>query len=173
MRLYPLNAPRTAIDDPVWGHFDADPQHGGFDLPDELSDTMHSFHHRGKPVWETEDERSLRMHGDDLARRRDPAALYDAVGNITDAFKQIGAAIGAAQLQAPATPAVAEDSREAELEALRARVAELEATQAPVTPPASDGKPPARGRGGTAKGAPAAVKPAADKGADKPADAPE
>ena len=95
MRLYPLNSPRTVIDHPKWGHIEADPRDGGFDLSDELSDELHSFHHRGRKLWETEDERSLRLHGDDLARRRDPAALYDAVGDVTGLFKQLGAALGA------------------------------------------------------------------------------
>jgi hypothetical protein len=62
MRLYPYNAPRTVIDHPVWGHFEADSDRG-FDLPDELSDELGSFRHRGKPLFETEDERSLREHG--------------------------------------------------------------------------------------------------------------
>jgi hypothetical protein len=130
MRLYPYNAPRTVIDHPVWGHFEADPDHGGFDLPDELSDELHPFHYRGKPIWETEDEKSLRERTDDLGRRRDPAALYDAVGGFTSVVKQMATAL------APAAPAAPVD-RDEEIAALRRRLAELEA-------PAGDGKPPAR-----------------------------
>src|SRR5580698_6241400 len=69
-----------AVDDPQYGHFVPDPAHGGFDLPDELSDRLAGFCHRGKPAWETEEQRGERLHGEDLDRRRDPAMLYDAVG---------------------------------------------------------------------------------------------
>jgi hypothetical protein len=92
MRLYPLGAPRAVIDHPVWGNFAADPDHGGFDLPDELSDEMHSFHHRGKKIWETEDERSERLHGDETARQRDPATLYAAIGELVSLARKAGAA---------------------------------------------------------------------------------
>ena len=92
MRLYPLNAPRTVIDHPVWGHFEADPDHGGFDLPDEMSDEMHSFHLRGKPMWESEDERSVRLHGEESARRRDPESLYNAVAELLGLAKRAGIA---------------------------------------------------------------------------------
>ena len=127
-RLYPKGAPREAIDHPDWGHFNADPDHGGFDLPDEMSDEMHSFHHRGKPVWETEDERSLRQHGEELARRRDPAALYDAVGDFTSVLGGLAARL------APA-------DRDAEVAELRRRLAELEQADAA---PAGPAKAPAK-----------------------------
>jgi hypothetical protein len=134
MRLYPRGAPRTVIDDPVWGHFEAD-EHGGFDLPDEMSDEQHSFHHRGKPAWENDDERSVRLHGEDLDRRRDPAALYDAVGDVTALFRQIGSALSASA----ATPS---EAAETELAALRQRIAELEGSAAddPASETAADGE---------------------------------
>jgi hypothetical protein len=138
MRLYPLNAPRTVIDHPVWGHFEAD-DHGGFDLPDEMSDELHSFSHRGKRIWETEDERSLRLHGEDLARRRDPAALYDAVDNFTGLLGKLAA------VQVPAAAAVP-DSRDAEIAELRRQLAEF---QQPAAVPASVGED---SDGGTAEG---------------------
>lgn len=90
MRLYPLNAPRTVVDHPVWGHYEADDE-GGFDFPDEMSDELHSFCHRGKRIWENEDERSLRLHGDEVARRRDPQSLYAAVEKIASMAEQFGA----------------------------------------------------------------------------------
>jgi hypothetical protein len=97
MRLYPLNAPRTVHDHPEWGHFEADGE-GGFDFPDEMSDELHSFHHRGKPLWENEDERSVRLHGDEVSRQRDPQALYAAVTDIANITRQLaGLQLGAAE----------------------------------------------------------------------------
>lgn len=99
MRLYSrMNA--GAIDDPVFGHFEADPDHGGFDLPDELSDALHSVHVRKKPAWETEDERNERLHGEESARRRDPETLYTAVAEIAGIAKDL-----AAMRAQPAPPA--------------------------------------------------------------------
>lgn len=80
-----------AVDDPEYGHFEPDPDHGGFEFPDEMSDRLAGFHHRGKPVWETEEQRGERLHGEDLARRRDPAMLYDAVGGFSDALNKLRA----------------------------------------------------------------------------------
>lgn len=103
-RLYPIGAPRPAFDHGQWGHFDAAAD-GGFDLPDELSDEMYSFHHRGKKVWETEDERSDRLHGDEMARRRDPANLFDAVERLVALGQRVGASqAGADDGEAPAAP---------------------------------------------------------------------
>lgn len=87
-RLFSL-ANAGAIDDPEYGHFDADPEHGGFDLPDELSDRVHRYRYRGRPAWETETERSERMHGEESARRRDPENLYNAVEQIANVAKQL------------------------------------------------------------------------------------
>lgn len=78
-----------AVDDPVYGHFEPDPDHGGFDFPDELSDQLHSTHHRRKPAWETEVERGERLHGEEHARRRDPETLYNAVADIANITKQL------------------------------------------------------------------------------------
>ena len=119
MRLYPLNAPQQVIDHPDWGRFDAHPDHGGFDLPDELSDELHSFHHRGRRIWETEDERSERLHKADLDRRRDPASLYDAVDGFSELIRRLTAAGSSA---APLDPA-------AEAAMLRKRLAELGAAE--------------------------------------------
>ena len=70
---------------------------GGFDFPDEMSDRLHRAHHRGRKAWETEIERDERLHGEDLARRRDPATLYDAVGEFSANLRQFaGMSPGAA-----------------------------------------------------------------------------
>lgn len=119
-RLYSrMNA--GAIDDPEYGHFEPDPGHGGFDLPDELSDRISGFHHRGKPAWETGEQRSDRLHGEDLDRRRDPAMLYDAVGEFSGALRQIaGLSSGAS--------AAAEEIAE-----LKRELAELKSAATPGT----------------------------------------
>lgn len=123
MRMYSrTNA--TAVDDPVFGHFAVDPDHGGFDLPDELADRLHSFHHRKKPAWETEIEREERLHGEDSARRRDPQTLYNAVEGIGALLERLAAVLPAA------APAAADNdvaALTAEVEALRAQLAEAQA----------------------------------------------
>jgi hypothetical protein len=92
-RLFSL-ADAGAVDDPEFGHFEPGDD-GSFDFPDELSDRLHRLHHRGRPAWENEEERRERCHGEDLARRRDPAMLYDAVGEFSGALKQFAGMSGA------------------------------------------------------------------------------
>jgi hypothetical protein len=137
-RLYSrMNA--GAIDDPQYGHFEPDPAHGGFDLPDELSDRLAGFCHRGKPAWETGEQRSERLHGEDLDRRRDPAMLYDAVGEFSGALRQIaGLSSG--------TSAAAE-----EIADLKRQLAELKAAAAPAAGPADAAKAPAKAAAPAAK----------------------
>lgn len=163
MRLYPTNdVPRTVIDHPAWGHFEAG-GHGGFDLPDELSDEMHSFHHRGKRIWETEDERSDRLRLEGLAHRRDPAALFETVSGMADLTRQLAEA----QL-AQGRPALADPAEE--IAALRRRIAELEGAQPHPTPADGDSD-----RGGTeekpgsAAGSGAESGPKPESGAKAPA----
>lgn len=131
-----------AVDDPEFGHFDAGPD-GDFDFPDELSDRLHRFHLRRKPAWETEDERALRLHGEERDRRRDPEALYNAVADIAGMAKQFA---GASPAPAPAalSPEVA-----AELAELRRQVAELQAQAA-----AGDGGEETGAEGGESGAAP-------------------
>jgi hypothetical protein len=104
VRLYSrMNA--GAVDDPLYGHFEVDEAHGGFDLPDELSDQLHSVHVRKKPAWETEDERNERLHGEESARRRDPETLYTAVAEIAGIAKDLAAMRAQPVPAAPAVPA--------------------------------------------------------------------
>lgn len=107
----------SAVDDPEFGHYDAGPD-GAFDFPDELSGRLHRFHLRRKPAWETEDERTLRLHGEESDRRRDPEALYNAVADIAGMAKQFAGA-------SPAVPAEVA----AELAELRRQVAAMQAAQ--------------------------------------------
>lgn len=80
MRLYSLTG-ATALDDPEYGHIKAE-RDGTFELPDDLADRLLRFHHRGSRLWETEIDRGQRLVSEDLDRRRDPAALLDAVQQI-------------------------------------------------------------------------------------------
>jgi hypothetical protein len=116
-RLYSL-LDATAHDEPGYGRFEAGPD-GEFPFPDEVSARLGRIHHGGQKAWETQAERLRRLHGEDLARRRDPAALYDAVGEFTAAMK---AAVPAA------SPDVA--ALIAQVAALSAQVAELSAAGA-------------------------------------------
>jgi hypothetical protein len=125
-----------AIDDPEYGHFEPDPDHGGFDLPDELSDRLHSFHHRGKPGWESEIEQDERLHGEESARRRDPETLYNAVAGIAGIAAQLAA------LQAGGVPDAAKGEvakLTAEVEALRAQLAEATTGSGEVADSGGDG----------------------------------
>lgn len=83
MRLYSRTG-ATALDDPEYGHFDADDQ-GAFDFPDDLSDRLHRFHTAGKPAWETDVERQARLIQEEMERRRDPATLMAAVQQLVEA----------------------------------------------------------------------------------------
>lgn len=85
MRLYTRTG-ATALDDPEYGHFDADDA-GGFDFPNELSDRLHGFAANGRPMWETDVERQQRLIAEELERRKDPATLLDAVQQILNAAK--------------------------------------------------------------------------------------
>lgn len=105
MRLYPLGATQAVIDHPQWGRFEPG-EHGGFDLPDDLSDELHSFCQRGKRIWETELERSERLHGEETERRRDPQTLYGAVAELLGLAKKAGEA------QAAETPATQPETPE-------------------------------------------------------------
>jgi hypothetical protein len=77
MRLYTLTG-ASALDDPDYGHFEADDQ-GGFDFPNEVSDKLHRFHVDGRSAWETDIERQNRLMAEELERRKDPATLLEAV----------------------------------------------------------------------------------------------
>jgi hypothetical protein len=104
MRLYTRTG-AIALDDPEYGHFDAD-ENGGFDFDDDLSDKLHRFAFRGKPAWETEVERQQRLATEELERRRDPATLQALVEQLT-----LQAAAGRAAAEpAPAPVAPVEDA---------------------------------------------------------------
>jgi hypothetical protein len=147
VRLFSLtNA--SAVDDPVYGHFDASPEHGGFDFPDELSDRLHSAHYRRKPAWETEIERGERLHGEESARRRDPETLYNAVADIAGITKQL------AGLRLDGTPDADVAALAAQVRELTARLAAMEG-QDPA--PAEDGGVTAEKPSRSRKAAPAAA----------------
>lgn len=131
MRLYPRMGQKIVCD-PEYGRFGADENDksrqpdsaGGFDFPDELSDRLVRFHHRGRPLWETEEQRNVRTLGEEHARRRDPETLYGAVEDIANITRQLaGLQLGTAQ-----SPDMA---------ALRAQVADLQAQLAEKDAPDS------------------------------------
>jgi hypothetical protein len=132
MRLYSrLGA--GAVDDPVHGHFEPD-EDGGFPLPDELAGRLHKFHHRREAMWETEDERSRRLNGAELARRRDPETLFSVVASIADAMKQLSSN----QAGSAPNPDVADLAAQ-----VKALTEQLAALQAQPPAPAGDDSGPA------------------------------
>jgi hypothetical protein len=107
MRLYTRTG-ATALDHPVFGHFDANSD-GGFDFPNELSDQLHGFAVGGRPLWETDVERQNRLIGEELERRKDPATLLGVVEQLMRAAQAAGAATVAKQ-EAPVEAAVPSDA---------------------------------------------------------------
>jgi hypothetical protein len=105
MRLYSRTGV-TALDDPEFGTFQAD-ETGGFDFPDEVSDRLHSFHMRGKPMWETDIERQQRLISEELERRKDPATLLSAVEQLVKAAQATSVLTALVSTPEPATPAPA------------------------------------------------------------------
>lgn len=127
----------TAIDDPEFGHFGLK-DHGGFDLPDELSDRLRAFHHRGKPAWETEIERDDRTYGEETARRRDPQSLFTAVEKIAALGEQLARSQGGAAAASDDDVAALHRQVEALTERLAAMDGQSGGSQEPAKPaPAS------------------------------------
>jgi hypothetical protein len=77
MRIYPLSGDVLAIDAPE-GHFEA-AEDGGFDLPDTLSDRLHSMGVRGRRQWEDAIDRQRRTAAEESSHRGDPSTLLAAV----------------------------------------------------------------------------------------------
>jgi hypothetical protein len=150
-RLYPL-APTPAVD-AAEGHFEPQDD-GGFDFPPDLAARLHASRFGRRKLWETSVERQERTYGEDLARRRDPAVALDAL-------ERIGSVLG--RVADSAAPHGAPQDSEAEIAALRARLAELEdraridAEDGAAEDGAGAGQKPAAKRGtGASKAAPAA-----------------
>jgi hypothetical protein len=95
-----------ALDDPEYGTFQAD-ENGAFDFPDDVSDRLHGFHHRGQPMWETDIERQQRLISEELERRKDPATLLSAVEQLVKAASATTALTQTAPASAAAEPAPA------------------------------------------------------------------
>lgn len=83
---------------------------GGFDFSDEVSDLIGGFAVKGRRLWETETERADRMHGMEMARRRDPSSLLAAMEDnaaLTRKVTELMTMLAQAQLaQAPAAAEV-------------------------------------------------------------------
>jgi hypothetical protein len=104
MRLYSRTG-ATALDDSRHGRIEADPGHGGFDLPEELAEEL-----RGFPAWETDVERQQRLVLEEMERRKDPATLLDAVQQLVQAAQTVNAAKQASDAD-ETTPARASRAR--------------------------------------------------------------
>lgn len=98
MKLYSLTG-AIAHDDSEHGHFVPD-EDGAFIFPGPLAELLHSAHVGKRKQWETEIERQERTHGEDLARRQDPATLYGAVAKLVELAQMAQGPAG----DAPARP---------------------------------------------------------------------
>jgi hypothetical protein len=108
MRLYSL-AGAIAHEDPEYGHFEPHPDDGSFDFPDEVSDVLATVGVRGRKQWETDEQRAARMHGQEMARRRDPASLLEVMEQnaaLTRQLTEVMAQLAAVQLSQAGVPAV-------------------------------------------------------------------
>jgi hypothetical protein len=136
MRLYSRTGV-TALDDPEFGTFAVDAA-GGFDFPDEVSDKLHGFHHRGQPMWETDIERQQRLMSEELERRKDPATLLSAVEQLVKAAAATSALTAAASGATDAVKQLAAASAEPEPEPV---VTEPEAEPVVTEPAPADETP--------------------------------
>jgi hypothetical protein len=142
MRLYTKTG-AVQIDDPEYGTFTA-AANGAFDgLPDGMYAKLH-----GRPGWESDQERELRVAKEELDRFRDPAELLKAVKELGANQSVLTTALAAALGLTQGAPAAAASETPA-------------ATPVPAEAPTADAptpeaKPP-RGRKGAAAPAPAAA----------------
>jgi hypothetical protein len=98
MRLYPRDVSTGSV---VHGGVRYEPaEDGGFDFPGDVSDSLHSFHVRGEPMWETSIERQRRLIAEEAARRADPRTLLDAVEKLV-AQAEAGSPAAAEPAKAP------------------------------------------------------------------------
>lgn len=109
MLLYSLTG-ATALNDPEYGHFEPGPD-GGFEVADDLADRLVRFHHRGRPLWETQIDRGRRVAAEDLERRRDPANLLEAVQQILAAAQLATTVTAQAQAQAADSTATTAEAK--------------------------------------------------------------
>ena len=79
MRLYSRTGV-TSVGDDDHGDFEVD-EHGAVEVPHELGTRMHGTFQDGVLAWEDDAERKVRLEAEDLARRRDPARLYDLLAS--------------------------------------------------------------------------------------------
>jgi hypothetical protein len=106
MRLYTTTG-ASQVDDPEFGTFTAD-ANGAFDgLPDAMYAKLH-----GRPGWENDPERELRITREELDRFRDPAELLKAVkelgANQGVLASAIASALGLVQAPTASTEALAQ-----------------------------------------------------------------
>lgn len=102
MRLYSRTG-AVALDDPEFGHYDADDS-GGFDFPEPLSDRLHRFHVGGAPLWESDAERQQRVAAEDRARAQDPAVMHDLMQRLVELTEANASAAPADKPGAKRTP---------------------------------------------------------------------
>lgn len=112
MRLYTTTG-ASQVDDPEFGTFKAG-ANGAFDgLPDAMYAKLH-----GRPGWENDPERELRITKEELDRFRDPAELLKAVKELSanqGVFAAaLATALGVAQ-QSATPPTLVQDAVPAEL----------------------------------------------------------
>lgn len=122
MRLYSL-AGAIAHEDPEYGHFEPDPDDGSFNFPDDVSDVLATTGVKGRKLWETEEDRAGRLHGLELARRRDPASMLEVMEQnaaLTKQLTEVMTQLAAMQLAQGAAPAA------------------VTTLEAPADPPAGD-----------------------------------
>lgn len=118
MDLYSLVGADAHVD-PEYGRFAPDPETSAFHFPDEVSDVLGGFAVKGRKLWETEEQRADRMHGLDLARRRDPATMLSMQEEnvaLMRQLTQLTAQLAASQIgqaaPAPAELAKADEARD-------------------------------------------------------------
>jgi hypothetical protein len=94
-----------------------DPETGAFHFPDEVADQVGGFAVKGRKLWETETDRADRMHGLEMARRRDPATMLSMqeenvalMRKLTELTAQLAASQIGQAAPAPADPVKADEA---------------------------------------------------------------
>jgi hypothetical protein len=137
MKLYSKLGPQTVSNEEVVGSPFETGVNDSIVVPDEFGAFLHATHVGGKPIWENDRERQIRLVGEEATRRADPATLLAAVEKLQSSIKPTDAPVTSADLialsEARKAAAAAQDAADADaIEAVLLDEAEASAKAADV-----------------------------------------
>jgi hypothetical protein len=98
MKLYSKLGPQTVSNEEVVGSPFTTGDDDSIVVPDEFGAFLHATHVGGKPVWEDDRERQIRLVGEEATRRADPATLLAAVEKLQSSIKATDGPVSSADL---------------------------------------------------------------------------